>query len=423
MNILYKKVLFIIFVFVFFSLINISLPIIFSLTCSGTPISSCRYAITKPGVYYITRNLSVYSWVCIVIGTNNVVINGCGNSITNTGNGYGIYYTSYFFSPSFTISNLTIENINFYNFNAVEEGDYAIYLDVLAMGRVTTVNFHNINLINISLYNSPQGISFYGISSGEYEGFVSFSDISFNNIYLYNSPQGIFWHVASGGVYCDTNLSYNSFNNVYLYNSPQGIYIYGSQCTLGFQYNNFSNIYLYNSPEGLYLNLSANVVLRNFILKGQVVSYNNFSNIYSYSSSNSTYIYAYIHGSPAGYETFTNNIFSFIYGQNTSNLLYIYAYGNTNLTFGNNLFNCIIPDNQITIENPPLTINPTLQSKGSHHWSDSYGNIYECSSTYQFPLHISSKSFSLITSLSPLIIFLPAIILLVVLAFIVIYVI
>lgn len=354
-----------------FSIIAAPVPVLAedSSTSKEFLITSCGINITQPGVYYLTNNLSVSSGVCITIKSNNVTIDGRGYSIINTGNGLGIkYYLSGSSNSdiSLTISNITIRNINFYNFDGTKE-NYAIYL-------------------HIYTYASP------GYGS---RGSSIFQNVNLINISLYNSPQGIYWYGYSWGYYCYTGFNNNTLENIYLYNSPRGLTIYGDQCTISFTYNNISNIYLYNSSRGLYIEVDAD-----FFHGGQTFMYNRFSNINSSNSQAPIYISAYIYGSTCGYETFANNTFSDIYGQNTSKLLYIYSYGNCKLAFENNSFYCVLPYDQIFIANPPKKIEPTLQSDGSYYWSDSERNVYKCNKS--IPSGLINMSIDIMMMLSSL---------------------
>lgn len=133
-----------------------------------TVLDSCMI-IAGPGYYRLSKNINTYD-TCIIIYSDNIILDGNGHVIHGSGNMYGVYSSHY---KNITIKNLIITDfgigINFYD---------------TTDSKISKVNVYNCNF-GIKLDHSTNNtITNTNLSNNYYGLYLSYSDN--NLIYLNN---------------------------------------------------------------------------------------------------------------------------------------------------------------------------------------------------------------------------------------------
>ncbi|VVB89983.1 Periplasmic copper-binding protein (NosD) [uncultured archaeon] len=234
------------------------------------PISSCT-TISSPGEYVLEINIINSSEsTCINIISNDVILDGAGNSIdgVDTGN-YGVYVHD----PMSALTNVTIKNLR------VTDWNYGIYYETASgsiINNIADSNYYGIYLFNSSnnrLVNNTAILNTHGINlffrsnnnvlinntaflnnDGIYIGY-SDKNLLINNVAGRNRLNGL---SGGGGITLDSSYQSILSGNIVTSNDASGISLYYSD-------NNIldRNIAGTNGVDGIILDTSSNNILSN----------------------------------------------------------------------------------------------------------------------------------------------------------------
>ncbi len=384
----YKLLVFIITIFCFgmFGLSKIK-----AAECGGGVVCACGDTVIASTTLATDLDCSLSGENGLIVGADNIVIDGADYTITGGGSNYGLYV--------FGRNNVLVQNLNISNFRT----GILLYNTINSVINNTTVNlntYYGIYLTSSSSSNTLTGNtvslnSYYGIyiensSSNTLTGNIMSGNLAnlyvqgqFNNIinttnkvegksvyYLYDNDGtaespiiydgdvlsndiGMFWCVSCKYVQVkNATLSINNYAGVYFYdttsstidnvianlNSSYGIYLTSSSSS-NIISNNTANS---NSSYGIYLtsSSSSNIISNNTANSNSsygIYLYNSSSNIISNNTANlnktrSTYSYGiYLVFSPSN--ILTNNT------ANSNSYYGIYLYGSPSNTLTNNIAN------------------------------------------------------------------------------------
>ena len=202
----------------------------------ATDISSCGYAINSSGEYFVTQNLTAPPNTCIVVNSDDVILDCQGYSLIGSGLGYGIEDYS---------QNTTIRNCNIIDFdNGMVIGNESLvqnnFISTSSSYGIDMVRGNNIIEDNIIIDISDTSIAVYtdnntirnntllGTNIGI--GLVVGNDEAINNIIEDNTFSGF---DSGQAIYFETVENNTIRNNVF----------YGSELYLyeNVQYNHFYN--------------------------------------------------------------------------------------------------------------------------------------------------------------------------------------
>ncbi|MFH8119592.1 MAG: NosD domain-containing protein [Candidatus Aenigmatarchaeota archaeon] len=359
----------ILFLFIFILLLNIVL----AAECGGNIPCDCGDVVISD--YNMSANLSC-SGNGLIVGSDNILLDCQGYTISHTGSGAGILVEGG--------RNVTIKNCNIIGDKS--SNNFGIYFYSTSVSYIinttTTSNFRGI-LLHTSNYNTLSGIT----SSNEYNSIYLTVNSNFNtlsNITSSNNDHGIALSICSfntlSNIISSNNtgngilIDFGSFNSIYnttSFNNEVGIRIYRSP------YTNLTNTTMYNNTLNLEVEADEDLYIdTSNLVDGKPVYWIKNENNKIYDSSTNAGLFAcfYCNNITIKDMVFTHNMYGLIF-KGTSNSIV------SNLAMSNNGYGLFVYDSSNNTFSNITTTN-----------NENYGIYVESSSYNTFSSIISSNN-------------------------------